>query len=166
MGRCICTLESPFSQVFSDDFSLFFELSEYLSNHEKVKGLSHVKAVCCLEHPPALPVLFLRGNENDILRKRKLHRASGTSSSPPRNLFPPRPLEPRLRQLRPKNVFQHYLNNIKEIAEKYQNITVIDCVNFVPHLAEFYWDDVNLHPNDLGFLYYGNHLYKRLTELL
>ena len=55
---------------------------------------------------------------------------------------------------------------IKEIAEKYQNISVIDCVNFVPHLAEFYWDDVKLHPNDLGFLYYGNHLYKRLTELL
>ena len=55
---------------------------------------------------------------------------------------------------------------IKEIAEKYQNISVIDCVNFVPHLAEFYWDDINLHPNDLGFLYYGNHLYKRLAELL
>ena len=55
---------------------------------------------------------------------------------------------------------------IKEIAEKYQNISVIDCVNFVPHLAEFYWDDVKLHPNDLGFLYYGNHLYKRLTEPL
>ncbi|MBQ2016712.1 MAG: hypothetical protein II207_06900, partial [Clostridia bacterium] len=84
MGRCICTLESPFSQVFSGDFSLFFELSEYLSNPKKVKGLSHVKAVCCLGHPSALPVLLLRGNEKDILRKRKLHRASGTSSSPPR----------------------------------------------------------------------------------
>ena len=53
-----------------------------------------------------------------------------------------------------------------KIAEKYQNISVIDCVHFVPHLTEFYWDDVNVHPNDLGFLYYGNHLYKRLAELL
>lgn len=54
---------------------------------------------------------------------------------------------------------------IKEIAEQYPNISVIDCKEFVPHLAEFYWDSESLHPNDLGFLYYGNNLFEKIKDL-
>ena len=55
--------------------------------------------------------------------------------------------------------------HIQDIANKY-SFNVIDCKNFVPHLSEFYWDDINLHPNDLGSLYYGHNLLKKLEEIL
>ena len=54
---------------------------------------------------------------------------------------------------------------LQDIANKYA-FNVVDCKNFVPHLSEFYWDDENLHPNDLGFLYYGHNLSKRIKEFL
>ncbi len=53
-------------------------------------------------------------------------------------------------------------DHIKETASKYGNMTVIDCSDFVPHLPDFYGDDLLLHPSDLGHMYYA----KRLTEAI
>ncbi len=55
---------------------------------------------------------------------------------------------------------------IKELAEKYPNMTVINCANVVPHLPEFYHDEIMLHPNDLGYFYYGTHVSKALKKEL
>lgn len=52
--------------------------------------------------------------------------------------------------------------HIKETASKYSNMNVIDCRDFVPHLPDFYGDDLLLHPSDLGHMYYA----KRLTEAI
>lgn len=57
-------------------------------------------------------------------------------------------------------------NFMKETVRNYPNITVVDCSNFVPHLPEFYWDNPHCHPNDLGFLYYGEHLCSAVAETL
>ena len=45
--------------------------------------------------------------------------------------------------------------------EIYQNITVIDTINFVPHFAEFY-EDGYLHPNDMGYMKYAECLKEHL----
>ena len=44
----------------------------------------------------------------------------------------------------------------KAIAEKYDNITVVDGFKLVPHTAEYFID--NLHPNCLGSEIYGRNL--------
>lgn len=64
------------------------------------------------------------------------------------------------------NTFDEGRRYLKEIAQIYPNFTVIDCKNFVPHLSEFYWDEAALHPNDLGFLYYGENLTKQIKNNL
>ena len=56
--------------------------------------------------------------------------------------------------------------HIREIAEKYPNTFVIDCGNVVPHLPEFYHDEIMLHPNDLGYFYYGAYVSKAVKKEL
>lgn len=43
--------------------------------------------------------------------------------------------------------------------------TVIDALNFVPRLPEFF-KDLRLHPNDLGFLHYASGLYRAMLPHL
>jgi hypothetical protein len=43
-------------------------------------------------------------------------------------------------------------------------VTVVEETALVPSLPEFYSD--GLHPNDLGFSYYGYHLYRIIDTLL
>lgn len=64
------------------------------------------------------------------------------------------------------NTFDEGRKYLKELAQKYPNFLVIDCKEFVPHLSEFFWDEANLHPNDLGFLYYGKNLTNQIKTLL
>jgi hypothetical protein len=40
----------------------------------------------------------------------------------------------------------------------FPNVTVIDCSDFIPPLPDYFTDDIMLHPNDMGFLYYGHKL--------
>lgn len=47
------------------------------------------------------------------------------------------------------NVAKHY----RKLAAELENITVIDCFDFIPHDRSFYRDGY-LHPNDSGFDYY------------
>jgi len=46
--------------------------------------------------------------------------------------------------------------NLKAIAEKYDNVTVVDGFKLVPHLPEYFLD--KLHPNCLGCEVYGRNL--------
>lgn len=49
-----------------------------------------------------------------------------------------------------------FCKKVKEIAERYENIKTVDGFKLVPHLPEYYLDD--LHPNCLGAEIYGRNL--------
>jgi len=51
---------------------------------------------------------------------------------------------------------------VKEIAGRYPNVKVIDGLTLVPHLEEYYLD--NLHPNLLGTETYAANLVKEIRE--
>ncbi len=52
---------------------------------------------------------------------------------------------------------------IAEACRAYENIRIIDSIDFVPHYKDFYWD--NVHPNALGFARYAEGLEKAVREL-
>lgn len=60
-------------------------------------------------------------------------------------------------------VFYKFCENIKTVVSKYPNIKVIDGLTLVPHLVEYYTD--NLHPNLLGTETYAANLVKELQKL-
>ena len=49
-----------------------------------------------------------------------------------------------------------FCENVKEIAGRYPSVTVVDGFTLVPHLPEYFLD--NLHPNGLGAETYGRNL--------
>ena len=49
-----------------------------------------------------------------------------------------------------------FCQNLKEICKKYSNVTIVDGFELVPHLSEYFLD--NLHPNCLGSEVYGRNL--------
>lgn len=57
--------------------------------------------------------------------------------------------------------FCEFRNVLKNLCKRYENITVIDSWDFVPHFPEFY-EDGYLHPNDMGFILYSENLKKKL----
>ena len=59
--------------------------------------------------------------------------------------------------------FLDFCGKVKEIAGKYQNVTVVDGFTLVPHLSEYYID--NLHPNCLGTENYGRNLVEMIRKL-
>lgn len=56
-----------------------------------------------------------------------------------------------------------FCQKTKEICEKYPNITVVDGFKLVPHLSEYFLDD--LHPNCLGCEIYGRNLAAEIKKL-
>ena len=54
---------------------------------------------------------------------------------------------------------------IRAAAEAQKGVTVIEGVNLVPHLTEFY-SDLRLHPNDAGFRFYAEALYRAMLPHL
>lgn len=52
---------------------------------------------------------------------------------------------------------------IAGVCEGRENVFVIDGPTLTPHYTEFY-SDKYLHPNDLGFVIYGNNLYEKIKE--
>ncbi len=54
--------------------------------------------------------------------------------------------------------------SLTAVAERY-GAAVIDTLSFVPHLSECFWDEW-LHPNDLGFLPFGECVIKALGQHL
>lgn len=55
---------------------------------------------------------------------------------------------------------------IAEIAAQYAPTGIINCRDFVPHLASFYGDAELLHPNDFGHMYYGRQAANAIIKLL
>ncbi len=51
---------------------------------------------------------------------------------------------------------ERFCRSLKAIAEKYSNVTIVDGFTLVPHLPEYFLD--NLHPNCLGSEVYGRNL--------
>ena len=62
---------------------------------------------------------------------------------------------------RPK--FIKFCDEVKEIAGSYKNVTVVDGFKLVPHLSEYYKD--NLHPNCLGAETYGRNLVEVIRKI-
>ena len=62
------------------------------------------------------------------------------------------------------HTLEDYRVHIKKVAKQYPNVTIFESGSFLPPINEFYWDDVHLHPNDLGFLYYGPLISKKLKD--
>lgn len=58
---------------------------------------------------------------------------------------------------------EKFCENVKRIAGSYKNVTVVDGFRLVPHLSEYYLD--NLHPNCLGTETYGRNLVEEIRKL-
>lgn len=56
-----------------------------------------------------------------------------------------------------------YCEKIKKIVSQYKNIRVIEGMKLVPHLPEYFLD--NLHPNCLGCEWYGRNLVKEIRKM-
>ena len=53
---------------------------------------------------------------------------------------------------------------LRGVCESFENITVIDGMELVPHYMDFFCPD-GTHPNTLGCIYYGNELAKKIKKL-
>ena len=60
-------------------------------------------------------------------------------------------------------IFQRFCDNVKKIAGSYKNVKVVDGFKLVPHLSEYYLD--NLHPNILGTETYGRNLVEEIRRI-
>ncbi len=58
---------------------------------------------------------------------------------------------------------KRFCKNVMAIAAKYPNVTVVDGFTLVPHLPEYFLD--NLHPNALGAEVYGRNLAEAIRRL-
>ena len=54
---------------------------------------------------------------------------------------------------------------LRQEAERYPQITVIDCWDFIPHDEQYFFDQ-RLHPNDAGFSFYAEALYPEFIKHL
>lgn len=61
------------------------------------------------------------------------------------------------------NILTDYCENIKNIVKNYAQITVVEGYKLVPHLSEYYLDD--LHPNQLGAEIYGRNLVREIKRI-
>ena len=68
-----------------------------------------------------------------------------------------------LNDYRPMGDFFKVERFIKSVAAEHKNITAITGIDFVPH-DEKYYADLRLHPNDKGFEFYADALYKEIKE--
>jgi lysophospholipase L1-like esterase len=57
---------------------------------------------------------------------------------------------------------ERFCGNLKDIVAKYPNITVVDGFKLVPHLPEYFLD--NLHPNCLGTEIYARNLVEEIRR--
>ena len=56
-----------------------------------------------------------------------------------------------------------FCDKLKDILARYPNIKVVDGFRLVPHLPEYFLD--NLHQNQLGTEVYGRNLVEKIREL-
>ena len=60
-------------------------------------------------------------------------------------------------------ILTRFCDNLKVIAGKYPNVKIVDGFTLVPHLPEYFLD--NLHPNCLGAEVYGRNLVEAIRKL-
>lgn len=65
---------------------------------------------------------------------------------------------------KPAGAFENAGKIIREMTAPYETITVLDGFDFVPH-EETYFSDLRLHPNDEGFRFYTENLWKAIKNL-
>ena len=58
---------------------------------------------------------------------------------------------------------EQYCQGIKDVCKQYKNIIIVDGFKLVPHLSEYFLD--NLHPNALGAEIYGRNLVEKIREV-
>lgn len=58
---------------------------------------------------------------------------------------------------------EQYCEGIKNVCRKYKNIIIVDGFKLVPHLSEYFLD--NLHPNALGAQVYSRNLVEKIREI-
>ncbi|MEE3497299.1 MAG: SGNH/GDSL hydrolase family protein, partial [Butyrivibrio sp.] len=56
-----------------------------------------------------------------------------------------------------------FCEKVKKIAEKYENVKVVEGMKLVPHFSEYFLD--NLHPNCLGCEIYGRNLVDEIKRI-
>ena len=56
-----------------------------------------------------------------------------------------------------------FCENIKSICNRYENIRIVDGFTLVPHLPEYFLD--NLHPNVIGAEVYGRNLTEEIRRI-
>ncbi len=61
------------------------------------------------------------------------------------------------------SVLARFCENVKAIAGRYPNVKIVDGFTLVPHLPEYFLD--NLHPNALGAETYGRNLVEAIRSL-
>ena len=61
--------------------------------------------------------------------------------------------------------FGYIADKFREIAKDIPNMTVIDCLPFVPGEGRYFMPD-RLHPNDEGFMFYAFNLYSEIKKHL
>lgn len=66
-------------------------------------------------------------------------------------------------ELLSRRPFMEHREIIRKAAEVWENVTVIDTIEFVPHDATFF-EDQALHPNELGFLMYADALLEAIGD--
>ena len=60
-------------------------------------------------------------------------------------------------------ILESFCEKLKQIVSRYQNIKIVEGFRLVPHLPEYYLD--NLHPNELGAEMYGRNLVLEIERL-
>lgn len=63
----------------------------------------------------------------------------------------------------PIGAFENVAKQLEKIANSLPNVTLIDCIDFVPHEAKMFSPDI-LHPNILGFSYYAKGVIKSIKS--
>ena len=63
-----------------------------------------------------------------------------------------------------KEKYTRIKNTIVEIASAYKNIQIVSAYEMVPHLADYYMEDM-VHPNALGMELYGQNLAKQIRRI-
>ena len=70
---------------------------------------------------------------------------------------------PTLMEFSDIEVLTRFCADVAAIAGRYANVTVVDGFGLVPHLPEYFLD--NLHPNALGAEVYGRNLVEAIRKL-
>lgn len=61
--------------------------------------------------------------------------------------------------------FNSIFKVLNEISKEIENMIIIDCIDFIPHSAD-YLADKYVHPNDDGFECYAENLYCAMSRYL